>query len=227
PLLLSGLITLILWQFPWGRLALYPFTLMATYAHEMGHGLTALAVGGRFHSLLMFPDGSGVARHAVGSGAAAALVAAGGLVGPAVAGAILMASTRRASRARWVLFMLGIGMALSIILYVRGSFAQSFVGLVAVSLLLLARYTSTQVALLSVQFLGLQLCLAVFKDLDYMFSPGGYVGGRLMRSDSAAIAEVLLLPYWFWGALTAVFSFVVIGLGLRQVLKPTPPSPRT
>ena len=221
-LLLSGLVTLVLWQFPFGRLALFPFTLIATYAHEMGHGLTALLLGGHFHSLVIHDDGSGVARHAIAPGLPGALVAAGGLVGPSVFGALLLVFGRRVSWARIVLFVLGALMGLTVLLYVRGPFGQTFIALTAVILILIARFAPAQFAVLSVQFLSMQLCLAVFKDLDYMFSPGGYVDGQLMRSDSAAIAEVLILPYWFWGGVTAAFSFVVLILGFRYALRAAP-----
>ncbi|NJK89178.1 MAG: hypothetical protein HC923_07070, partial [Myxococcales bacterium] len=42
-------------------MVLYPFTLLATFAHELGHGLVALSLGYDFQSLRLFPDGSGVA----------------------------------------------------------------------------------------------------------------------------------------------------------------------
>ena len=226
-LLLSGLITLVLWQFEIGRLVLYPFTLLASYAHEMGHGLTAVLLGGHFRSLELFPNGSGVARYDVASKVATAFVAAGGLVGPSVAGSLLLVLGRRPRWAKIVLFALGLLMALSVPLYVHNGFGRTFVASVAVVLMLIARIAPAQVALLVLQFVSVQLCLAVFRDLDYMFSPGGEVDGRPMQSDSMAIANVLFPPYWLWGGLTALFSFVVLALGLRVALKPLPaPAPR-
>ena len=221
-LLLSGLVTLVLWQFPTGRLALYPFTLLATYAHEMGHGLTALALGGHFHSLRLFPDGAGVALNAVGSDFSRALVAAGGLLGPSVAGALLLILGRHHRGARWALFALSVLVGASVLLFVRGGFGITFVSLVAGTLLAISRLGSNRVAQLSLQFLSLQLGLALFKDLDYMFSASGLVGGRSMPSDTAAIAEVLLLPYWFWGGTIAVLSFLLLGGALWVALKPEP-----
>lgn len=41
-------LTVLLWRFPWGNYLLYPFTLLATWFHEMGHGLTALLLGESF-----------------------------------------------------------------------------------------------------------------------------------------------------------------------------------
>jgi hypothetical protein len=61
--LLSGiaLVSIILWQTYLGSIALYPFTILATWFHEMGHGIGAMLTGSRFERLLIFPDGSGVA----------------------------------------------------------------------------------------------------------------------------------------------------------------------
>ena len=221
-LFLSALVTLILWQFPWGQMALYPFTLLATYAHEMGHGLTALLLGGRFHSLELWPNGAGRALHAIGSDVAAGLVAAGGLIGPSVAGATLLYFGRRPSWARGMLFVLGLLMGLTVVLYAQGSFTQSFVGITAAILVLVAWVAPASVQLFALQFLSLQLCIAVFKDLDYMFSEVAFVGGAPMPSDSARIQEVFLLPYWFWGGAAALFSFTVLGFSLKGALRSEP-----
>src|SRR5699024_3166026 len=64
----------------------YPLLLLSTFVHEMGHGLAAVIMGGRFHSLMMYSDGSGYAQMALPQTAMAhAVSSAGGLLGPAVA----------------------------------------------------------------------------------------------------------------------------------------------
>ena len=37
--------TVALWQVPYGDTLLYPFTLLATWFHEMGHGLASMLLG--------------------------------------------------------------------------------------------------------------------------------------------------------------------------------------
>ena len=107
-LVLFAVLTVILWQFPLGQTLLYPFTLLATYAHEMGHGTAALLMGASFDSLRMFPDGSGVAQwHGDVGRLARGFIAAGGLVGPSVAGATVLMLTRRARVAPFLLYALG------------------------------------------------------------------------------------------------------------------------
>jgi hypothetical protein len=47
---------------PFGGTILYPFTLFATWVHEMGHGLTGLVVGGSFDKLEIFGNVRGFPR---------------------------------------------------------------------------------------------------------------------------------------------------------------------
>ncbi|MEL6187224.1 MAG: M50 family metallopeptidase, partial [Myxococcota bacterium] len=192
-----------------------------TYAHEMGHGLAAVALGGQFESLTLFPDGSGLAawRGSVGR-VGRALVAGGGLMGPSVAGATLLAASRYPRSSRMLLTGIGAGMLLSALLVVQGGFGLAYVGITGAVLVGAGSRLGTRSATFLVQLLGVQLCVALFRDVHYMFSAGGTVGGQTHGSDSAAMAEALFLPYWFWGGLTAVFSALVLYFGLRRAVGP-------
>jgi hypothetical protein len=92
-LIAAAVITVGLWQLPGGNYVLYPFTILATWFHEMAHGLMALFLGGNFSKLLIFSNGSGVAYYSgpLSLGAMGkVLVAAAGPMGPPVAGAVLI-----------------------------------------------------------------------------------------------------------------------------------------
>lgn len=103
--------TIVLWQVPGGDYILYPFSILATWFHEMAHGIVALLLGGNFQQLKVFPDGSGVAYH---SGAlylgpiGRALVAAAGPMGPPIAGAALILASRSFKTANLSLKILGV-----------------------------------------------------------------------------------------------------------------------
>ena len=90
--------TIILWRVPFGMLVLYPFTILSTWFHEMAHGIIALILGGSFHQLEIYADGSGLA---VWSGnlflgnVGKAIVAAAGPLGPTAAGAILIILSKK------------------------------------------------------------------------------------------------------------------------------------
>jgi hypothetical protein len=219
-LLLAALISIVGWQFEVGRMILYPFTLLATYAHEMGHGLTALLFGADFDRLILNPDTSGLAYWRgdigrIGRGA----IALGGLVGPSIAGAILLVLSRKVSRARILLYAIAIFMALSLVLYARSVFTVVFLAGAALAIGAIAHFAH-RAAPFFVQLLGAQLCLAIFRDVSYMFSEGGTIDGVRHASDSAAIADALLLPYWFWGGIALVFSISVLAIGLYVALTP-------
>lgn len=220
-LIAIAILTVAAWQVELGRLVLYPFTLFATYAHEMGHGLTAMLFGADFDKLLLYPDGSGLAYWSgnvgrVGRG----MIALGGLVGPSVAGALLLVLSRKIHRSRILLYALSVFMAVSLVLFARSLFAIVFIGAAAVLIGVVAHFAH-QLAPFVLQFLGVQLCLALWRDVSYMFSDGGIIDGVQRTSDSAAIAEALLLPYWFWGAVAAAFSIAVLAIGLYVALRPT------
>ncbi len=225
-LLVAALVAVIGWQIPYGPQILYPFTLLATYVHEMGHGLTAMVVGAKFTSLVLHPDGSGVASWIGSPGRLGrGLVAAGGLVGPSLVGATVLAMSRWPRLARPLLLLGAAVMGASALLYAGNLFAWIFILGMALLLTLAARMLPGNGAAFALQLIGVLLCMAVFRDVDYMFSEGGLVGGQPARSDSAAIAEALFLPYWFWGGLVAATSFAVLIAGSWFALRRRPSLP--
>ena len=81
-LVILGLGSLMLWHTPFGALLLYPFTILTTWFHEMGHGIGAIFMGERFEQLEIYPDGSGVALSQVSATRTVvqdAIIAAGSL----------------------------------------------------------------------------------------------------------------------------------------------------
>ena len=204
-LLLLGiaLASILAWQTTLGSLLLYPFTILATWFHEMGHGLAAMLTGRGFERLLVFADGSGVAeslRPVDGYRLTDALVAASGPLGPAIAGALLIVSSRSPTATRNALAVLGVALLVSTAIWVRSLTGWLVLPALGIAIVALALRGSLPWQRFVIQLIGVQACISVWKQFDYLFSPGGTVGGQLQRSDTGAIADVLLLPYWFWGA---------------------------
>jgi len=91
-------ITIALFFVPFGRVIARPLLLFSTLVHELGHGIAAILVGGRFEALLIWNDGSGVATWTALVGRVGhAIIAAGGLVGPAIGAALCLGAGRRSS----------------------------------------------------------------------------------------------------------------------------------
>ncbi|MBC1242010.1 M50 family metallopeptidase [Nostoc sp. 2RC] len=214
-LIAAAIATALLWQVPGGDYILYPFTILATWFHEMGHGLMALLLGGQFQKLQIFSDGSGVATYGIRSSLGPigpALVAAAGPMGPPIAGAALILASRSFKAASWSLKILGGFLLFSTLIWVRSWFGLVAIPLLGLIILAIALKAPRWVQGFSIQFLGVQACISTYHQLDYLFSSSaGYLG----LSDTAQMQRYLLLPYWFWGGLMAVASAVILVQSLR------------
>lgn len=207
-------VTILLYFIPFGRLIGRPLVLFSTYAHEMGHGLAALAVGGKFLNFQMWANGSGVAQTMTsGSDTARALVSLGGLVGPALMSALLFILATRPRWARHVLMGLGVVCGLSVLLVVRNLFGVLFVSGAAATMIATGWFGSQRVAHFGLVFLSTQLALTVFSRADYLFMPTARTAQGDMPSDVANIADALGMPFWFWGALIALLSAALLAFG--------------
>lgn len=221
-LILSTAAIVLIWQVPYGRQILYPLTLLATFAHEMGHGFTALLTGAQFEHLLLNADGSGVAVWRGNPGRlSTALIAAGGLVGPSMAGIALLLLSGAQRFARAMLAAIAALMVISVLLWVRNTFGVVFLLGTAALLMLGAKVLPEAVASFVLHLMAATLCLSWFTDLNYMFSAQAMVNGVANPSDSAVIAQALWLPYWFWGGVIAAFSLALVALGIRFVSRDT------
>lgn len=217
-----GMASIALWQFPLGSLLLYPFAILATWFHEMGHGLMATLMGFRFHYLIIFADGSGYASILTPIEAGRirpALVAAAGPLGPAIVGSLFILSSRTDKGAKRALRVLGWFLIVSTVIWVRSPIGWALLPGLGFIILAIRRFCGPLVHRLSIQILGLEACISVWRQFDYLFSAGGTVGGRQARSDTAAIQAALMLPYWLWGALISLVIVIMLGLSLRAAYR--------
>lgn len=221
----SVLGTVILYAIPLGRLVAWPLVLLASFVHELGHGLAAASVGAKFQSLQVFLDASGVAKH---SGSARAVgrawIAMGGLIGPAIGGAMGMFFARTPGRARVCWIGLALGMSVLSVTVLQGLttfvFAGALVGLAG----WMAVRASPEVRQGAVAFLATQLALSVLSNADYLFTDSAHTGAGVMPSDVAVMAEALGGPYWVWGGVCGLVSVVIAVAGTWYACRtPRPP----
>ncbi|MBW4683749.1 MAG: M50 family metallopeptidase [Komarekiella atlantica HA4396-MV6] len=211
----AAIATTLLWQVPGGDYILYPFTILATWFHEMGHGLMALLLGGQFQRLEIFSNGSGVATYGLRSSwgpIGPALVAAAGPMGPPLAGAVLILASRSFRAASLSLKILGSFLLFSALIWVRSLFGLVAIPLLGLIILGIALKAPRWAQGFAIQFLGVQACISTYHQLDYLFS---YSAGSLGLSDTAQMQRYLILPYWFWGGLMAIASLVILVQSLR------------
>jgi hypothetical protein len=148
-------------------------------------------------------------RPADGYGLTDALIAASGPLGPAVAGAVLIICSRSPTATRNALAVLGIALIASTLIWVRSPTGWLILPALGMLILALALRGSQATQRFAIQLLGVEAAISAWQQFGYLFSSGGNVGGELQRSDTGAIADVLLLPYWVWGA---VISAVILAL---------------
>ena len=111
---LAGLTAFLLAVVPFIGLINYPFRLLLTIVHELGHGLAALITGGHFIRFVIFPNGSGLAYTA---GGWRFMVIPAGYLGVAVFGAVLILLGRNHRWSRWAMAVIGGALIVLTILY--------------------------------------------------------------------------------------------------------------
>jgi hypothetical protein len=202
---------------PFGSVLLYPFTLLATWVHEMGHGLTALLVGGGFERLEIFADASGLAHtsHRAGATALGAWISLGGLVAPPIVGAVVLGAARGPRRAQ--IFLVGFSVALlaSLVIWVRSIAGFIAVPLVAALIVGFVRWGSARERMFLAHFLGVRLALDTLgRGMDYIFTDSVTIGGVKRTSDIAAVAEGFGGPRIVWSLIVAGFCLACVAVGL-------------
>lgn len=226
-LILAAAVVLLMRELvPFGRQILYPLTLFGTWVHEMGHGLTGLLVGGSFDRLQIFWNASGLASGIVEPGWPRALRAAGGLLGPPVVGAFILAMARGPKRASIVLWALSALMLISVPLWIRSLTGFVVIPPVALGIALLAYKGGETARHIGAQVLGIVLALDTVTRIDYLFTAEVTVDGRDLPSDVSHIANAVGGHYLLWGGLLAVLSLAFLAVGLRIAWLSPMPVPR-
>ena len=182
--------------------------------HELFHGLAALVSGGHFYQMTLFTNGGGLAQVASYSSVASAFTSAGGLLGPAITGAIILFFARRLKLSRLLLRGLALVLVVSVAIWVR-DWHTAFWGFGFVAVLAGVSFLPW-LAFIRVftQYLGLQLSLENLIDFDYMFTESFVREGILYKSDTGLIAETMGGNYLFWATLIAVITITIIALAL-------------
>ncbi len=220
-LVLAGFLVIALPSLPLGAYLIYPFAILTTWFHEMGHGVTSMLMGQEFVQLMIFPDGSGVAESQVAndiSPFARAAIAAGGPLAPSVMGAALILASAHEKLWRPALWATAAAIFASVIIYVRSPTGYAVLPLVAALLCIIAWKASSGTARFALQFLGVLGAMSMLRDLNYLFTERAVIGGREMLSDTGQIEASLFLPHWLWATVIIAISSVMIGASLKYAL---------
>jgi len=224
-LIILSLFTIGVWFIPYGTYFLYPFVIFGTWVHELSHGFAAMIMGARFIKLELFPNGSGVAYFAYHSlylgRFGAALIAAAGPMGPAIAGAAAISCSKSAKASKNFLRVFSIVMLISLVLWVRPIFSITYaiIILIAVITFYISRSKNVNVITAYIQLIGLQCLVSMLLSIDYLFTNTAQLAGNTQSTDTQVIADNLFLPHWFWAVLIIAAAILIFFKSIKTIVR--------
>lgn len=216
-LLLAALAFLILNRVPFGHYIQWPFVIITTFVHEMGHGLIAIMTGGNLIQIEIYQDASGLARTETVVGWRQAAIAAGGLLAPSlIGGGFIIAGINRQSSSR-VFLVFSLFILISCFLWVRSAFGLLILLPTGALFLWLSQRGSAVMQHFIIQFIGVHMLVdTVTRSISYLFSSNATVGGQSRHSDTAVIAQQLIGGHLLWASIIAVLSVWIFYFSLRK-----------
>jgi hypothetical protein len=224
---LALLASLILWNIPFTSGLLYPFKLLATWLHELSHGLAMIVTGAGFDHIVIYRDTSGLAyANSAVSAPGSALIAAAGYMGTPLWGALLLVASANPRAAKRALLVLAVSMVATGILVVAPDPTDDDFGRIA-TLAMGAAVAACAVALpgrwrvLVAHFVAAQSCINALLDIRVLLRPSQVINGLVAgESDAhnmarATFGTVADWAVWFWASLWLLWSLAVLFIAVR------------
>lgn len=213
----ASILLVLIWRTYYGYYILYPFTILGTWFHEMGHGIMSMIVGGNFDRLEIFSNGSGLAYSSYydsdfyfNKNIALGLVSAAGLFGPPAIGSILILMSKTYKRSKIMLYLLAVVMLISVVIWVRTTVGIIVIFILGSLLLYIAIKGNETLQQLIVQFLGVVACIDTYKQIDYLYTKSFISNGIEKLSDTGSMAERIGLTHNFWATVILGLSFAML-----------------
>ena len=205
--------SVLLWYIPLAQVVLYPFMLFATFVHELGHALMAIATGGKVINLEVFLDGAGLTTT---TGGFRFLILSGGYLGSTIVGAILLIL---ASDDNIIITKISLGstiliMFASIIFFVRDFFTIILILFFIAMVVLIIIKAGETLNRLFLNFLAIQCCFYSLYNIKTVFGLSIMGHGQ---NDAAMLAQLTWIPAPIWAIFWAILSFIIFGLVIRFI----------
>lgn len=191
-----------------GRYLLYPLSFLSTWAHEMGHVLATMISGGRVQRVEIYANLAGkVTSKGPRTLWVAFLSPTLGLLGPSVAGAVIIVGGTYPRGIEWILEGLGALVVISAMIWVRNPFGVFFSVVVGGGILYLSTLPGRLATFWLIQALGIRFAVESLSDFRYLFAKEA---GENQPSDTAQLAQHFLIPHWVWGILIGSLSVCIL-----------------
>ena len=214
PVLFWGLVVAV-WvatQVPFAGL---PFAFLSTWAHELGHGMGAVITGGHFDHMIITNNFSGLAHTAVFGEAERIVVILGGLLGPAIAGGLLLMAVRGLNLNRVALYIMSALLFATAIFWAGDNFTRLGTLILGGFILMIAVKGTPSICRFLALIIAISLCLSAVTRLDYFFMKNGDIDGQLHTSDTGALADIIGGGHMLWAILLSALSLFILYASYR------------
>jgi len=222
---LALLASLLLWNLPFGGVLSYPFKLLATWLHELSHGVMMIATGAGFDHVVIYRDTSGLAyaQHSVAP-FPSALIAAAGYMGTPLWGALLLVLTPNARRARYAMIALAgllVATGFTVVDSRTETFGQWAIASMGGVVAACALFLPGRWRVLFAHFIAAQACVNALLDIRVLLRPSQVVDGLVVgASDAHNMAKMTFgttetWAVWTWALIWLAWSLAVLFIALR------------
>ena len=214
---LAGLTVLLIAVIPFAGWLNYPFRLLLTIVHELGHGLAAILTGGDFINFVVHPNGAGLAYT---SGGWRFVVIPAGYLGVALFGAVLIFLGRSHRWSKIALGVIGVGM---IFFSMRYGLPSIFAGYIFSGILTtlsgvifggLFLWVSIKAPpgwiIFLIHLIAIQAVFIAFSDLFGLIGISASFFNT-PENDAQSMAQLTHIPAVVWAVLWAIIAIGLIG----------------
>jgi hypothetical protein len=221
------LVSLLLWNLPFGGVLLYPFKLFATWLHELSHGITMILTGAGFDHIVIYRDTSGLAYAYTSVGSfGTAVIAAAGYMGTPLWGAALLVVTPNAKASRRALLVLAGLLVGTTILVIAPSpsgdtFGQWATPAMGAGIALCGLIVPDRWRVLVAHFIAVQACVNALLDIRVLLRPSQVVDGKSAGMSDAhnmalnTFGTTATWAVWTWAIIWLAWSLAVLYVALR------------
>ena len=226
-LALALLASLLLWNLPFGGVLLYPFKVLATWLHELSHGIAMILTGAGFDHIVIYRDTSGLAYAYTSVGPfGTSIIAAAGYMGTPLWGAVLLVVTPSARAAQRALIVLAVLLVVTTILVIAPApngdrFGQWVTPALGMGIAVCGLILPDRWRVLGAHFIAAQACVNALLDIRVLLRPSQVVDGKFAGLSDAhnmalnTFGTTKTWAVWTWAITWLVWSLGVLYIALR------------
>ena len=181
--------------FLWNTQVVYPLKIFVVFMHEVSHGLAAIATGGSIKEIQIVAQEGG---HAITAGGSRFWTLTAGYLGSLMWGGLILILAARTQLGKLISALIGIGMILISVFYLRNSFGFLFGIGFGGALILVGRFLPESINEWLLRVIGLTSCLYAILDIK-----SDVLDRSHLRSDARMLHEEVTpyIPTVAWGVL--------------------------